>query len=150
MSRSVGVVVVVCLALLAPSSAAAYSTGPYKGKQSQNGGTPLAFSVVAKTTHKGKKKVVKHYVRLKGHFTRIDANCPDGFVYHVNLVIAKATDIPIKGNKFALSEQVKFSGSFAGDGSKSHASGQVSFAYPNVTAHGGDCTSGKVGWSAHR
>jgi hypothetical protein len=148
--RKVAGAMAACVALAVPVSAGAYDTGTYKGTLSQAGGVPLTFKVVSKHVRAHGKHVVKRYVRLHGQFTRVDVSCPDGFVYHVNLSIKQPTDIPIKGGHFALDEQLGFSGSFAGDGAKSHASGRLSFGFPGVDKHGGDCSSGKLRWSAHR
>jgi hypothetical protein len=156
--RRLAGVAVLCAVLVAAASAGAYSNGTYKGKHSQ-AGKALSFKVVSKTTRKGKKRIVKHYVRLRGVFTKVDVTCPDRFVYHVTVSSTDAkgrpnnTDIAIKGGRFSLSKPaipLRFTGRFAGAGSKSRASGQLAYTIFRVTAHGGDCKSGPLTWSAHR
>jgi hypothetical protein len=149
--RSVAGVVAALAALAVPASAGAYDTGTYKGTLDQAGGVPLKFKVVSKHVRSHGKRVVKRYVRLHGQFTKVAVTCPDDFVYNVNLNLkTETTDIPIKGRRFSFAKQLEFSGKLAGEGTNSHASGTLTFGFEGVDEHGGDCTSGKLSWSAQR
>jgi hypothetical protein len=158
MRRLAVAIVVACLALAASASAAGtYSDGTYKGKHTQGAGKRLTFKVVSTKTKKGHKRIVKRYVRIRGAFTNVDVTCPDGFVYHTGISSTDTngkpnnTDIAIKSGHFSLSKPaipLRFSGHFAGTGSKSHASGQFAYTIFAVSDHGGDCVSGPLKWSA--
>jgi hypothetical protein len=148
--RRVAGVVAALAALAVPASAGAYDTGTYRGTLDQAGGVPLTFKVVSKRVRSHGKRVVKRYVRLHGQFTKVAVTCPDDFVYNVNLKLKETTDIAVKGSRFSLAKQLKFSGKLAGDGRKSHASGTLTFGFEGVDEHGGNCTSGKLSWTAQR
>jgi hypothetical protein len=147
--RRVAGVVAAALALVLAAPAGAYTDGTYKGRQD---GTPLRFKVVTKKVKVGKKRVARRFVRLSGDFTSFKVECPDGFVYNTSLNhLTQVTDIRIRAKgTFALAKQLRFSGRLSGAGRKSRAAGEVSFTFPDVAEHGGDCTTGPVKWSAKR
>src|SRR5436305_1677240 len=80
-----------CVALLVPAAASAYSAGTYRGK-------------TTKTKHVGRRIVHTRYIRVANPWTTFAVSCPDGRVFRIETYSSPSVDIAINSaGKFSWS-----------------------------------------------